>query len=208
MHNPIELNSNLGYYTNYMNLLDMAAIAVPTGKLDSGVGFGITLFHRAFSDKKLLALASRLEQSREDSRGSTALAAGGCNEFIPLVVCGAHMNNLPLNWQLRERGGEFLRACRTAEQYRMFALKSGAVARPLLLRDSTSKQTIEIEVWQIPAAEFGSFVAEIPAPLGIGKVLLEDGTSLSGFIGEAAGNQDAEEITSFGGWRAWLKSVS
>lgn len=211
--NPIALNSQLGYYTNFMNLLDLAAVATPTGKLDSKVGFGITLFSSAMRDKYLLSISAKLQ-------ASLAIPAGALKDFaldkptktmtlapqkmVKLVVCGAHLEGLPLNWQLTERGGYFVEKTQSAKGYRLYALAGGPPMRPGMVVDKTSKQGIEIEIWELPISEFGSFVAAIPAPLGIGKVETADGRWLSGFICEASGLEGAEDITEFGGWRKWL----
>ena len=208
---PVKHNSQLGYYTNFMNLLDMSAVAVPAGFTSTNLPFGITLSHRAFSDRKLLSLANNLQQHLQ-------LPMGAMNwplpqdqsdvvidtDTIELVVCGAHMLNLPLNWQLKERGAQFMAAEKTASCYRLFALPGGSVRRPALFRDEDSGVAIDAEIWKIPTEEFGGFVAEIPAPLGIGKVMMADGIERSGFISEPWPLAEAEEITKFGGWRNWL----
>lgn len=211
--NPIELNSRLGTYTNFMNLLDLAAVAVPTARLPSGVGFGLTLFHDAFTDKRLLSLAAALERVSQ-AGGETQAPIPGATpsrspaSHIPVVVCGAHLEGLPLNWQLLERGGTKVELTRSARGYRLYALAGGPPMRPGMVRDASSEADIEVEVWQLPAEQFGSFVSEIPAPLGIGKVELADGRWLPGFICEGSGLEGATEITRHGGWRAWLKSRS
>lgn len=200
---PIQLNSNLGYYTNFMNLLDCAAIAIPTGFMRSGVGFGVTLFQRAFSDKQLLAWSNKLLLQT----GSSAAGKGGGaapSNTVDVVVCGAHLAGLPLNWQLQERGARLLQATQTAPCYRFYALAGGAVPRPALVRSDDGGQAVEVEVWRMPAAEFGSFVAEIPAPLGIGKVELADGSWCSGFICDHFGLSGAKDITALGSWRRYL----
>ncbi len=213
--NPIELNSQLGYYTNFMNLLDLSAVATPTGKLDSKAGFGITLFSSALRDKYLLSISAKLQ-------ASLAIPAGALKEFtldkptktltlapqkmVQVVVCGAHLAGLPLNWQLTERGGYFVEKTQSAQGYRLYALAGGPPMRPGMVVDKSSEQSIEIEIWELPLSEFGSFVAAIPAPLGIGKVETADGRWLPGFICEASGLEGAEDITEFGGWRKWLAS--
>lgn len=199
---PIQFNSNLGYYTNFMNLLDCAAVAVPTGFYANGVGFGVTLFHQAFSDKRLLSIATLLHSGVENFRKLKPPYTR-----VPIVVCGAHMEGLPLNWQLVERGGVLTRKTRTSEHYRLYALAGGPPYRPGLKRDEHAGKKIAVEVWSIPVENAGSFVAEIPAPLGIGKVELEDGTWESGFICEPCGLETAMDITETGGWRNYLKAM-
>jgi allophanate hydrolase len=213
---PVQLNSNLGYYTNFMNLLDLAAIATPTGFLDSGVGFGITLFSAAMRDKTLLSLSAKLQQSLKLTPGTltsfqnppaaNSPATLPPKDKVQVIVCGAHLQGLPLNWQLTERDARFIEKTRSATGYRLYALAGGPPLRPGMVVDHSSDQDIEIEIWELPMHEFGSFVAAIPAPLGIGKVKTADGRELPGFICEASGLQGAEDITRFGGWRNWLAS--
>lgn len=208
--NPVELNSNLGYYTNYMNLLDCAALAVPTGFKSTGVGFGVTLFHRAFQDKRLVALGRALQQQLAMPAGLKQIYESGVDihvrtavATIDLVVCGAHLMGEPLNWQLQERGAVLLEQTWTSNQYRLYALAGGPPQRPGLAR-SIPGAAIEVEVWRVPLSDFGSFVAEIPRPLGIGKLELEDGRWLSGFICEQYALNSATDITEFGSWRAYI----
>lgn len=212
--NPIQLNSNLGYYTNFMNLLDCAAVTVPSGFYKSGVGFGVTLFHKAFSDKKLLSIAAALQQHTKFDVGSTQkpvtsnkMLSRAPSKFVDVVVCGAHLQGLPLNWQLQERGAHLLECAQSSPNYKLFALAGGPPFRPGMIRDDTNGVAIEVEVWRVPTENFGSFVAEIPAPLGIGKVELADGRWESGFICEASGLQDAKDITEFSAWRAYIKTL-
>jgi len=212
---PIRLNSQLGYYTNFMNLLDCAAVAVPAGFLDSGLPWGITLFSSAFQDRYLLSVANRWQQALNLSPGATGLglpvgdatpvqAAG----HIPVVVCGAHLEGLPLNWQLRERNASLVERTTTSANYRLYALPGGPPFRPGLIRDTRQGCRIEVEVWQVPSAEFGSFVAAIPAPLAIGKLELADGRWLPGFVCEGHAVAEATEISMLGGWRAYLAQAT
>ncbi len=209
---PIDLNSKLGYYTNFMNLLDLAAISVPTGFLDSQVGFGITLFSQALRDKYLLSVSAKLSAELALKPGALAVYknhTSPINTLVPqdtvqVVVCGAHLEGLPLNWQLTERGGRLLEKTLSSKCYRLYALAGGPPLRPGMVIDHNAGRAIEIEIWELPMAEFGSFVAAIPAPLGIGKVTIHDGRVLPGFICEASGLEGAEDITHFGGWRHWL----
>lgn len=211
LNDPIQLNSNMGYYTNFMNLLDCAGLAVPTGLYRSGVGFGVTLFHNAFTDKRLLALGAALHRAAQLPLGATGQplpqSDGGPTKPAPrhinVVVCGAHLDGLPLNWQLQERGATLLEKTRSAPCYQLYALAGGPPFRPGMLRVAAGGQSIEVEVWQVPVAQFGSFVAEIPPPLGIGKVQLVDGRWESGFICEPYGLEGAEDITPLGSWRRY-----
>ena len=209
---PIQLNSNVGYYTNFMNLLDCAAIAVPTGFMESGLPFGVTLFSKAFRDTILLSYANRLQQSLKLSLGASNHAlpvseasTAGVTDSIEVVVCGAHLEGLPLNWQLTERGAKLVSKTQSADKYRLYALAGGPPYRPGMVRDEVNGQAIEVEVWRLPTAQFGSFVAGIPQPLGIGKVELADGRWCSGFICEQYALETAEDITELGGWRAYMK---
>jgi allophanate hydrolase len=128
--------------------------------------------------------------------------AGG---LLPIVVVGAHLSGLPLNPQLTASGGRLVKRCRTAPDYRLFALPNTTPPKPGMVREpGFAGPGLEVEVWSLPSDAFGRFVADIPAPLGIGKISLEDGTAVSGFLCEAHAVADAEEITRFGGWRAFL----
>jgi allophanate hydrolase len=210
-NDPIALNTQLGYYTNFMNLLDCAAIAMPAGFLDNGLAWGITLFSTALQDRKLLSYANRWQQAMQLPLGATQQHLPASNhtaisfsDYIPVVVCGAHLAGLPLNWQLRERGAVFAEKTTTSKHYRLYALAGGPPSRPGLIRDAQQGSAIEVEVWNIPATEFASFVAAIPAPLGIGKLELADGRWLPGFICEGYALTNATEITDVGGWRNYI----
>jgi len=179
---PLRPNSNLGYYTNFMNLLDLAAVAVPAGFAPDGLSFGITLFADAFRERALLDLAMRLEQTQALPLGATGRPRPSNDTiaslppgYTPVAVCGAHLSGLALNHQLTERGGFFLEATHTAPQYRFYALPGGPPFRPGLVRVSENGAAIEVEIWALPTEAYGSFVAGIPAPLGIGSVVLADG---------------------------------
>ena len=210
---PLQPNSNLGYYTNFMNLLDLAAVAAPTGFTTAGLPFGITLFADAFRERALLDLAAQLEQAQALPLGATGkprspLAAVSTLPpgYSAVAVCGAHLRGLPLNHQLSERGGFFLEATHTAPQYRFYALPGGPPFRPGLVRVTENGAAIEIELWALPTETYGSFVAGIPAPLGIGSVVLVDGRSVQGFVCEAYALAGAQDITHLGGWRRYLQT--
>lgn len=205
---PVKRNSDLGFYTNFMNLLDYAAVAVPTGTMANDLPSGVTLFGRLFTDQYLLSLADALQRSqplalpggREMRRVAPGRAA--TNDRMSIVVCGAHLDGLALNFQLRQRGATLRGATRSAPHYRLYALADGK--RPGMVRDTVQGAAIAVEVWELPHSEVGSFLAGIPAPLGLGKVELEDGRWLTGFICEDYGLLGARDITDYGGWRAWL----
>ena len=218
---PIRLNSNLGYYTNFMNLLDYSAVAVPAGLQACGdavgIPWGVTLAAPAHRDVVLLRLADRLHRAMGGLLGATetpvdnapligAPPADTLNSgTVQVAVCGAHMSALPLNHQLISRGARLLGAVQSAPEYRFYALAGGPVQRPGMVRVAEGGSSIDMEVWEVPATAFGSFVNGIPAPLGIGKVKLSDGEWVSGFVCEALGVEGGTDITALGSWRLWLK---
>ena len=197
---PIRLNSNLGYYTNFVNLMDLAAVAVPGGFRPNGLPFGISLIGTAFTDEALLALAHRY-------LGGTTPLVDKCPGCVEVAVVGAHLSGEPLNYQLTERGARLLKTCRTATDYRLYALTGTVPAKPGLVRDPSFRGSgIELEVWAMPEDRFGDFVAAIPAPLGIGTVTIDDGDEVKCFVCEPHAMAGATEITHFGGWRAYRAS--
>lgn len=206
---PIRHNSTLGTYTNFMNLLDLCAVALPNGFLPGGLPTGVTLCAPAGQDAFLLQLAQCWVPQRVDTVGAmgepvSRHARADTRGHILVAVCGAHLAGMPLNHQLTERGGFLHWRGYTAPCYRFYALAGGPPLRPALVRSEAGGAAIEVEVWAVPAAEFGSFVAGIPAPLGIGKLELEDGRWVSGFIAEPCACEGAEEITALGGWRRFI----
>ncbi len=212
---PIKHNTELGYYTNFMNLLDFAAVSVPTQITGPGLPFGVTIVGDAFTDRKLLSIANRMQQIFPLPMGATehqqpchcrSREPVDFKDRIEVVVCGAHLKSQPLNWQLTERGAEFVSRTTTAPAYRFYALGDGK--RPGLLRDAEDGAAVAVEVWSMPSTEFGSFVAGIPAPLGIGKVEMADGTWLTGFICEPYGLEDATDITHLADWRSWIEQAN
>ncbi|MFO8005251.1 allophanate hydrolase [Thioalkalivibrio sp.] len=208
---PVRVNSDLGYYTNFMNLLDLCAVAVPAGLRADGLPFGVTLFAPAFRDRELLPIADRLQRAAGLLLGATGRPAPDLpalgpdmHHCIPVAVCGAHMSGLPLNHQLTERQARLVQTTRTAPEYRFYALPGGPPERPGLIRVGADGGAIELEVWLVPSDRFGSFVAGIPAPLGIGRVRLEDGSEVPGFLCESVAISDATDITDLGSWRRFL----
>ena len=207
---PIRLNSNLGYYTNFMNLLDLAGVAFPVGFQEDGLPFGVTLAARAFTDVGLLELADEIHRSQKLTLGALAtripakrIATASASSTVKVAVCGAHMAGLPLNWQLTDRGGNLVVATRTAPCYRLYALPGGPPTRPGMVRIEPGK-SIEVEVWELPVAAFGGFVDGIPPPLAIGTVELADGEKVKGFVCENYGTINAQDITELGGWRRYI----
>lgn len=213
---PVRLNTNLGYYTNFVNLLDMAAVALPAGFRSNGLPFGVSLIGPAGTDTALLAVADRLHRQSGQTLGglptpldkAAPLALPptppGC---VRVAVVGAHLSGQPLNKQLTERGAKLVKTTKTATSYRLYALADTVPPKPGLVRSpGFDGPGIEVEVWAMPTPHFGSFVAAIPAPLGIGCVELADGSAVSGFVCEPFALGAAAEITQFGGWRAYLKN--
>ena len=208
---PARVNSNLGYYTNFVNLLDLCAIAVPSGFIPSGMPFGVTMIGVPFSENGLAAMADRLHRARVTRLGATphplppVAATSAAADGIPVCVVGAHLSGLPLNYQLLDRGAHLLRQTQTAPRYRLFALEHMSPVRPGMVRAGESGGVaLSVEVWSVPRAEFGAFVAAIPAPLAIGQVELEDGTWVSGFVCQDYALTGARDVSKFGGWRAYL----
>jgi allophanate hydrolase len=212
---PIGLNTNLGYYTNFVNLLDLSAVAVPAGFRDNGLPFGITLIGPAFADKALLGIADRFHRAKSETIGahlnqlsaSPAISSPECPDgYVPIAVVGAHLTGQPLNYQLTERNSYLMKTCLTASGYRFYALSNTTPPKPGLARvPGFDGPGIELEVWAMPQVHFGSFVAAIPPPLSIGTVELADGTNVKCFLCEPFALEAATEITAFGGWRGYLK---
>ncbi|PZQ63104.1 MAG: allophanate hydrolase [Sphingomonas taxi] len=199
---PIALNSNLGAYTNFVNLLDMAAVAVPAGVRDNATGFGITLIGPADSDLALLDVADSYLVAA-DLPPPPPLDKEGRMDTVKLAVVGAHLKNMPLHWQLTSRNATFVGAFETAPTYRLYAIADSVPPKPALVHDETGG-AIALEVYELGVAEFGSFTAEVPAPLAIGTVTLADGSSVKGFVAEPRALAGAEDITALGGWRAYI----
>ena len=210
---PIRLNATLGRYTNFVNLLDYCAVAVPAGFRPDGLPFGVTVVAPAFADDDLARVADRLHRALEPTWGLARAALPAAHPpgrgatTVRLAVVGAHLAGLPLNHQLTERGAHLVARTRTAGTYRLYALPGTTPPKPGLVRDPTAAGNgLEVEVWELSTAAFGSFVAEVPPPLAIGTLVLADGTSVKGFVCEPAAVAGAEDITAFGGWRAYLAS--
>jgi allophanate hydrolase len=209
---PVLRNSDLGYYTNFMNMLDYAAVAVPAGFMANALPWGVTLFGRVFTDQYLLSLADALQRQTElplcgqRSLNLPAPSNPARHDMARVVVCGAHLDGLPLNWQLKQRGGRLVEATHSSPDYQLYALAGGPPFRPGMLRVAEDGVAIEVEIWQLPSSELGSFLTGIPAPLGLGKVQLADGRWETGFICEAYGLEGAADISHFGGWRGYMRS--
>ena len=214
---PIERNSHLGHYTNFVNLLDLAAVAVPAGFRPDGLPFGVSLIAPAFTDTALLTLADRLHRTSAASLGggvhkldqTPALApASPPNGCLLMAVVGAHLSGQPLNWQLTQRKGRLVKTCRTHPGYKFYALKNTTPPKPGLVRvPGYEGPGIEVEVWALLEDTVGSFVQGVPQPLCIGTLDLENGEQVKGFLVEATAVADATDITHLGGWRSYLASL-
>jgi len=213
---PVRKNSHFGRYTNFVNLLDCAAIAVPAGfdSTDHLPG-GVTLIAPAFTDDALAPLADALHRLAARGMGRDKAAAlpeaskvpAAASTMVPIVVVGAHLSGMPLNKELTGPGGRLVKSCRTAGDYRLYALPGTVPAKPGMIREpGFTGAGLAVEVWELPPAAFGQFVARIPAPLGIGKITLDDGSAVSGFLCEPYALAGAEEVTQHGGWRAFIAS--
>ncbi len=213
---PITLNSQLGTWTNFVNLLDMCALALPGGFRDGdGLPTGITLIGPAWYDAALAEFGRRWQRHRPWRAGVTdqqpALPAAEDDKdrddgTVTVAVVGAHLSGMPLNYQLTERQGVLLETTRTAPCYRLYALANTTPPKPGLIR-ADDGAAIEIELWKLPVTEFGSFVALIPGPLGMGTLETEDGRQVKGFICEGWAISDAKDITALGGWRNYIKGL-
>jgi allophanate hydrolase len=215
--NPYELNSRLGTYTNFVNLLDLCGLALPAAMRADGIPFGITLLAPAGEDARLASIGRVFHADTGLGVGSrhlpqSSLAAVprvAAVDEIAIAVVGAHLSGMALNVELQALGGRLLRAASTAPDYRLYALKGTTPPKPGMLRVAPGKgAAIDIEVWSLSAAAFGIFVAAIPSPLSIGTIALADGSSVKGFLVEAAATDGARDISGFGGWRAFMAQAA
>jgi allophanate hydrolase len=213
---PVQLNSNLGYYTNFVNLLDLCALSVPSEFRDDGLPCGVTFIAPALEDAALATLGARFHRAAGTRLGATPFTMPdsadvrlerGVDE-IALAVVGAHLSGMPLNHQLTSRGGRRLETCVTAAQYRLHALANTTPPKPGLARVVDGPgAAIEVELWSVPLSQFGSFVAEVPPPLAIGTIALGDGRAVKGFVCEPYALEGARDISHFGGWRNFMKEA-
>ena len=211
---PLALNSRLGRYTNFANLADLCALALPAGMRGDGLPAGITVLGLAWQDHALAEFGRRWQARLGLPLGATGKplpAAPASRDPAPgmlrVAVVGAHLSGMPLNHQLRSRHAVLVEKTRTAGDYRLYALANTTPPKPGLAKRADGAP-IEVELWDIPLAAFGGFVAEIPPPLGIGTLELEDGRQVKGFICEPRGLEGASDITAHGGWRAYLASLN
>ncbi len=202
---PLGANAQLGRYTNFVNLLGWCALAVPSGTTPTGLPFGVTFIAPGGHDVRLQHLGRAWMGAGPAAPGLPAPAAA---PLLPLAVVGAHLSGLPLNGQLTERGAVLLEATTTSPHYRLFALPGTTPPKPGLLRVAEGGAAIALEVWAMPQAAVGSFLALVPPPLGLGSVQLADGRHVHGFLCEAHALAGAQDITATGGWRAYLASLN
>lgn len=212
---PVAYNSNLGHYTNFVNFFELSALALPAGFRPDGLPFGITLVSHHAWDRILLAFGARWQRTVPLPLGKTTSQLPPPDvdpvtdeDRMSIAVVGAHMSGLALNHQLVERGGRCEYATRTAPLYRLYALPGGPPRRPGMVRVAEQGNAIDLEVWSLPTQSFAQFVGEIPSPLGIGTIVLGDGTTVQGFLCEPYATNEARDITDLGGWRAYLDSSS
>jgi allophanate hydrolase len=207
---PIRHNSALGIYTNFCNLLGLAALAIPAGFAPDGLPFGVTLIGAPFTDEALCTLGDHLHRSAHTGSGIARKAilpryTPPATDRIELAVVGAHLSGMPLNPELLALGAEFVTATHTAPDYRLYALPQLTPPKPGLIHaPGSSGPGIAVEIWSLSPAAFGHFVAAIASPLGIGKITLANGTKVSGFLCEPWATQNAPDITHLGGWREYL----
>jgi allophanate hydrolase len=213
---PVTLNRNLGAYTNFVNLLDYAALSVPSSLRQDGLPFGITFVGRCASDWQLADLGQRYHHATGLPMGATgqplpdpiAIPGLAAAATVQVAVVGAHLSGMPLNGQLTERGARLVREARTAADYRLFALPGTTPPKPGLLRVAEGTgASIALEIWDMPLEQYGSFVALIGAPLGIGTLRLADGAGVQGFVCEQLATEGAHDITHHGGWRSYMASL-
>lgn len=209
---PLQRNTDLGYYTNFVNLLDLCALAVPGPFRADGLPAGITLIAEAHGDRFLAAIGARFHRASAVPLGATRFhppavappATAAMTGHVLLAVVGAHLSGLPLNGQLTARGASLVETTRTAPCYCLYALPGGPPARPGLVRVGSGGAAIDVELWAMPVDALGSFMAGVPAPLGIGTLRLANGREVKGFLCEAWAVAEARDITAYGGWRRYL----
>ncbi|MCC3733963.1 allophanate hydrolase [Rouxiella badensis] len=213
---PVLFNSQFGTYTNFTNLADLCALALPSSIRDDGLPSGITLIAPAWHDAALAAFGRQWQRSLSLTLGATDKTLNADSamtgpmavsaDHVRVAVVGAHLTGMPLNFQLTTRNAVRVEQTRTASDYKLYALANTQPPKPGLVKDEGGSSII-VELWDIPLARFGEFVAEIPAPLGIGTLQLADGRSVKGFICEPWAIDSATDVTSFGGWRSYVEHL-
>jgi allophanate hydrolase len=210
--NPIELNSRLGTYTNFVNLLDLCGLALPAAIRPDEIPFGITLLAPTGQDARLASIGRVFHADTKLTLGSRCLPqppldtlqAGVSGDEIAIAVVGAHLSGMVLNGELKALRGRLLEATSTAPDYKLYALSTTPPKPGMLRVEAGTGSPIALEIWALPAAAFGEFVAAIPPPLSIGTIRLADGRGVKGFIVEPAAIDGARDISAFGGWRAFV----
>ncbi|MFU8927193.1 allophanate hydrolase [Acinetobacter puyangensis] len=209
---PINKNSHMGAYTNFVNLADLSALALPNVIRADGLPSGVTFIAPAWHDQALARFGQQWQELSNLAVGCSAQElpafyqpsfAIESSHYVRLAVVGAHLSGMPLNFQLTTRQGVLLQKTQTSAHYQLYALNNTTPPKPGL-QYVEQGECIALEVWEIPNALFGAIVAEVPAPLGIGNVQLQDGSWVKGFICEAYALQDAVNISHFGGWRNYI----
>lgn len=210
---PVRINTELGRYTNFVNLLDLCALAIPAGIRGTGLPFGITLIAKHGQDAWLASLGRRVHASLATTLGATgqplpALSslAAAKPELAKLAVVGAHLSGQPLNRELTDVGAQLLEANRTTPDYKLYALATTPPKPGLLRVAAGSGKAIELEVWQLSHEALGKFLQNVRGPLCIGTLDLENGEQVHGFLCEPIATEGAQDITAFGGWRAYRAS--
>lgn len=206
---PVSVNTRMGRFSTFVNLLDLCAVAVPGGFGPTGIPVGFTLIGPPCADRRLLDLARQYQRVFDRPLGALGLEGGSRvagGEVVQLAVVGAHLSDQPLNHQLTSRGATLVERTTTSEHYRLVALADADPPRPGLVR-SDRGAAIELEVWAVPEDQLGGFVAQVPAPLAIGKVELADGRWVTGFVCEAIAQTGATDITHLGGWRRYVDAL-
>jgi allophanate hydrolase len=234
LQDPIQLNARLGLYTNFVNLFDLSALAVPALMRANGLPFGITMIGKAFQDQTLSKIGYEFQKRNGLLLGATPFLIPNDSlhkEFLPLsvdpietgnlnfkpknsldnktislAVAGLHLSGQPLNSQLTILNAKLIGAFKTAPYYRFYAIPKPGKTIPGLVRQNEGGASIEVEVWELTEAAFGAFMVNVNPPLCIGGLELESGIVVKGFLCEAYGIQGAREITQFGSWRAYLGS--
>ncbi|MCJ7997697.1 allophanate hydrolase [Rhizobium cremeum] len=211
--NPIELNSRLGIYTNFVNLMGLCGIAVPNGFRKDGLPLGVTFLAPGFEEARAAGIAAAfhratgLKLAKFDNPYPDATEQPLPEGYREIAVVGAHLTGMPLNYELVERGGFFRRSTTTSGEYRLYALTGTVPAKPGLIR-AEGGAPVAVEIWALPVAGFGDFIGRIPAPLGVGKLTLADGSEVTGFLCESAAVAGQPDITAYGGWRAYRAAQS
>jgi allophanate hydrolase len=214
--NPIELNSRLGTYTNFVNLLDLCGLALPAAMRPDNIPFGITLLAPAGQDTQLASIGRVFHADTRLTMGArrlpqpplAALPAGLGGDEIAIAVVGAHLSGMALNGELKALGGRLLEQARTAPDYKLYALATTPPKPGMLRVEAGTGSSIELELWALSAASFGKFVAAIPPPLSIGTIRLADGRGVKGFLVEPAAVNGARDISAFSGWRAFMAEAA